>query len=183
MLPTWPSFWPLEFRHFRSVCLPLFLGQPSPEVLPDPFPDPATPVGKLLWEQEGEGEDSGNCDIDCGHAAGSISHGSSEPWADSTLEGRFQTHLHPTLRPLADFGRKQSPPSGPEDGYDLIDERHAPGNVLLNSHPALEERPDPFCDPLLASDGTDRPSRLARRDHGDRLRVRAPNSNPRTSFR
>ena len=147
MAHTWPSFWSLEVRHLRPVCFPLFLGQPPPEVLPDPFPNPATPVGKLLWEQEGEGKDGGNCDIDGGHTVGSISHGSSEPWADSTLERRFYACLHPTLRALDDFGLKPLPPSGPGDLYlyGLIDERYERGNVLLSGKRACKEWPDPFC--------------------------------------
>ena len=81
MTPS-PSLWSLEIRDFRPVCFPLFLGQALPEVFPDAFPDPLTPIGKLLWKEEGEGKDRGDCAIDYGHAAGSISHGSSKAWGD-----------------------------------------------------------------------------------------------------
>ncbi len=43
--------------------------------------------------------------------------------ADGTLERRFYTYLRPALLALDDFGLKPLPPSGPEDLYDIINER------------------------------------------------------------
>ena len=96
--------------------------------------------------------------------------------ADGTLERRLQTYLRPDLLALDDFGLRPLPPSGPEDLYDIINERYERGTILLTSNRAPEEWPDLFGDPLLASAGLDR---LTHRAHivvitGASFRAQAP---------
>ena len=81
--------------------------------------------------------------------------------ADGTLERRFQTYLRPDLLVLDDFGLKPLRPPAPEDLYDIINERYERGSILVTSNRALEEWPDLFGNPLLASAGLDRLSHRA----------------------
>jgi DNA replication protein DnaC len=81
--------------------------------------------------------------------------------ADGTLERRFQTYLRPDLLVLDDFGLKPLHPPAPEDLYDIINERYERGSILVTSNRALEEWPDLFGNPLLASAGLDRLSHRA----------------------
>jgi DNA replication protein DnaC len=76
--------------------------------------------------------------------------------ADGTLERRFQGYLKPDLLVLDDFGLKPLVPPGPEDLYDIINERYERGSILLTSNRAPEEWPDLFGEPLLAAAGLDR---------------------------
>lgn len=76
--------------------------------------------------------------------------------ADDNLERRLQTYLRPDLLVLDDFGLKSLRPPAPEDLYDVINGRYEAGSILLTSNRALEEWPDLFADPLLASAGLDR---------------------------
>jgi DNA replication protein DnaC len=76
--------------------------------------------------------------------------------ADSTLERRFQTYRRPDLLVLDDFGLKPLRPPAPEDLYDVVNERYERGSILVTSNRALEEWPDLFGNPLLASAGLDR---------------------------
>jgi len=76
--------------------------------------------------------------------------------ADSSWERRFNTYLRPDLLILDDFGLKPIQPPGPEDLYDIINERYEKGSILLTSNRAPSEWPDIFLDPLLASAGLDR---------------------------
>ena len=76
--------------------------------------------------------------------------------ADGTLERRFQAFLKPDLLILDDFGLKPLVPPGPEDLYDIINERYERGSILLTSNRAPEEWPDLFGEPLLAAAGLDR---------------------------
>jgi len=76
--------------------------------------------------------------------------------ADGTLERRFQAFLKPDLLVLDDFGLKPLVPPGPEDLYDIINERYERGSILLTSNRAPEEWPDLFGEPLLAAAGLDR---------------------------
>src|SRR3990172_7787538 len=76
--------------------------------------------------------------------------------ADGSLERRINTYLRPDLLILDDFGLKPIQPPGPEDLYDIINERYEKGSVLLTSNRAPAEWPDIFHDPLLASAGLDR---------------------------
>jgi DNA replication protein DnaC len=76
--------------------------------------------------------------------------------ADGTLERRFQAFLKPDLLVLDDFGLKPLVPPGPEDLYDIINERYERASILLTSNRAPEEWPDLFGEPLLAAAGLDR---------------------------
>jgi DNA replication protein DnaC len=76
--------------------------------------------------------------------------------ADDNLDRRLQTYLRPELLVLDDFGLKSLRPPAPEDLYDVINGRYELGSIVLTSNRALEEWPDLFADPLLASAGLDR---------------------------
>lgn len=76
--------------------------------------------------------------------------------ADGSWERRFNIYLRPDLLILDDFGLKPIQPPGPEDLYDIINERYEKGSILLTSNRAPSEWPDLFLDPLLASAGLDR---------------------------
>jgi DNA replication protein DnaC len=76
--------------------------------------------------------------------------------ADGSWERRLNTYLRPDLLILDDFGLKPIQPPGPEDLYDIINERYERGSILLTSNRAPNEWPDLFLDPLLASAGLDR---------------------------
>ena len=55
---------------------------------------------------------------------------------DGTIERRFQTYLRPDLLVLDNFGLKPLHP--PEDLYDIINERHERGSIMLTSNRALD---------------------------------------------
>lgn len=76
--------------------------------------------------------------------------------ADGTWERRLATYLRPDLLILDDFGLKPLQAPGPEDLYDIINERYEKGSLLITSNRAPSEWPDLFLDPLLASAGLDR---------------------------
>lgn len=76
--------------------------------------------------------------------------------ADGTFERRLQSYLRPDLLVLDDFGLKPLRPPGPEDLYDVINERYERASIMLTSNRAASEWPDLFGDPLLASAGLDR---------------------------
>jgi DNA replication protein DnaC len=76
--------------------------------------------------------------------------------ADGSWERRFNTYLRPDLLILDDFGLKPIQPPGPEDLYDIINERYEKASILLTSNRAPSEWTDIFLDPLLASAGLDR---------------------------
>jgi len=76
--------------------------------------------------------------------------------ADGSWERRFNTYLRPELLILDDFGLKSIQPPGPEDLYDIINERYEKGSILLTSNRTPSEWPSLFLDPLLASAGLDR---------------------------
>lgn len=76
--------------------------------------------------------------------------------ADNTLERRLASYLRPDLLILDDFGLRALMPPGPEDLYDIINERYERGSILLTSNRAPQEWPALFGDPLLASAGLDR---------------------------
>ena len=76
--------------------------------------------------------------------------------ADASWERRLAYYLRPELLILDDFGLKPIQPPGPEDLYDIINERYENGSILLTSNRAPAEWPDLFLDPLLASAGLDR---------------------------
>jgi DNA replication protein DnaC len=76
--------------------------------------------------------------------------------ADGSLERRQQVYLRPDLLILDDFGLKPLTPPGPEDLYDIINERYEKGSIMLTSNRAPSEWPELFGNPLLASAGLDR---------------------------
>lgn len=76
--------------------------------------------------------------------------------ADGSWERRLGNYLRPDLLILDDFGLKPIQPPGPEDLYDVINERYERNSILLTSNRAPNEWPDLFLDPLLASAGLDR---------------------------
>ncbi|MEW6569347.1 MAG: IS21-like element helper ATPase IstB [Chloroflexota bacterium] len=76
--------------------------------------------------------------------------------ADGTFERRLQGYVRADLLVLDDFGLKPLRPPGPEDLYDLINERYERASIMLTSNRAPSEWPDLFGDPLLASAGLDR---------------------------
>lgn len=76
--------------------------------------------------------------------------------ADGSWERRLVTYLRPDLLILDDFGLKPLQAPGPEDLYDVINERYEKGSILVTSNRAPSEWPDLFLDPLLASAGLDR---------------------------
>lgn len=76
--------------------------------------------------------------------------------ADGSWERRMSAYLRPDLLILDDFGLKSIQPPGPEDLYDVINERYEHGSILLTSNRAPNEWADLFMDPLLASAGLDR---------------------------
>jgi DNA replication protein DnaC len=76
--------------------------------------------------------------------------------ADGSLEKRLQVYLRPDLLILDDFGLKPLQAPGPEDLYDVINERYERGSIMLTSNRAPSEWPDLFGNPLLASAGLDR---------------------------
>ena len=76
--------------------------------------------------------------------------------ADGSWERRLNTYLRPELLILDDFGLKPIQPPGPEDLYDVINERYERKSILLTSNRTPSEWADLFLDPLLASAGLDR---------------------------
>jgi DNA replication protein DnaC len=76
--------------------------------------------------------------------------------ADNSWDRRINVYLRPDLLILDDFGLKSIQPPGPEDLYDVINERYERGSILLTSNRAPSEWADLFLDPLLASAGLDR---------------------------
>jgi len=76
--------------------------------------------------------------------------------ADNSFDRRLSSYVRPDLLILDDFGLRALVPPGPEDLYDVINERYEKGSILLTSNRAPKEWPDLFGDPLLASAGLDR---------------------------
>jgi DNA replication protein DnaC len=76
--------------------------------------------------------------------------------ADGTRESRLARYTRPDLLVLDDFGLKPLRAPGPEDLYDVINERYERGSILLTSNRDRAEWPDLFGEPLLASAALDR---------------------------
>ncbi|MBI2761320.1 MAG: ATP-binding protein, partial [Chloroflexi bacterium] len=76
--------------------------------------------------------------------------------ADGSVERRLQIYTKPALLVIDDFGLKPLPPSGPADLYDIINARYEHGSIILTSNRAVDEWPELWGDPLLASAGLDR---------------------------
>lgn len=82
--------------------------------------------------------------------------------ADDTYEKRLTSYVRPELLVIDDFGLKPLTSPGPEDLYDVINERYEKGSILITSNRAPGEWAAWFADPLLASAGLDR---LAHKAH------------------
>jgi len=76
--------------------------------------------------------------------------------ADGSYDKRLQALARPDLLILDDFGLKPLRQSSPEDMYDIINERYEKSSTVITSNRALNEFPQLFGDPLLASAGLDR---------------------------
>src|SRR5512136_1281950 len=76
--------------------------------------------------------------------------------ADNTYDKRLALYVRPELLVIDDFGLKPLVSPGPEDLYDIIDERYERGSILITSNRAPGEWAGWFADPLLASAGLDR---------------------------
>jgi DNA replication protein DnaC len=76
--------------------------------------------------------------------------------ADGTYERRLQSYVRPDLLIIDDFGLKPLRSPAPEDFYDVINERYERAATVVTSNRALDEWPQLFGDPLLASAGLDR---------------------------
>ena len=76
--------------------------------------------------------------------------------ADATYDKRLTGYVRPDLLVIDDFGLKPLTSPGPEDLYDVINERYEKGSILITSNRAPGEWAGWFADPLLASAGLDR---------------------------
>ena len=76
--------------------------------------------------------------------------------ADNSYEKRLAAYTRPELLVIDDFGLRPLTAPGPEDLYDVINERYEKGAILLTSNRAPAEWAGWFTDPLLASAGLDR---------------------------
>jgi DNA replication protein DnaC len=76
--------------------------------------------------------------------------------ADGTHEQRLARYTRPDLLVLDDFGLKPLRASGPEDLYDVINERYEKASIALTSNRDRAEWPELFGDALLASAALDR---------------------------
>jgi DNA replication protein DnaC len=59
--------------------------------------------------------------------------------ADGTYERRLLTYTRPDVLILDDFGLKPLPPAGPEDFYEVINERYERGALIITSNRAFTE--------------------------------------------
>ena len=82
--------------------------------------------------------------------------------ADGTYERRLLAYTRPDLLIIDDFGLKALPAPGPEDLYEIVNERYERGLMIVTSNRAFSEWPELFGNPLLASAALDR---LADRAH------------------
>jgi DNA replication protein DnaC len=76
--------------------------------------------------------------------------------AEGSYSRKLKTLTRPDLLVLDDFGLKQLRANDPEHFYDVISQRYEVGATLITSNRALDEWPQLFGDPLLASSGLDR---------------------------
>jgi DNA replication protein DnaC len=76
--------------------------------------------------------------------------------ADGTYARRLSGYLKPDLLILDDFGLKPILPPGPEDFYDVVNERYERGSIVLSSNRSPAEWYELFADTLLASAALDR---------------------------
>ena len=83
--------------------------------------------------------------------------------ADGTYERRLAGYIRPDLLILDDFGLKALPTPGPEDLYEIINERYEKRSLIVTSNRAFSEWPELFANPLLASAALDRLAHNAHR--------------------
>jgi len=76
--------------------------------------------------------------------------------ADGTYERRLASYVRADLLILDDFGLKPLTGPGPEDLYEVINERYEKGSLIVTSNRAFAEWPELFANPLLASAALDR---------------------------
>jgi DNA replication protein DnaC len=76
--------------------------------------------------------------------------------ADGTYERRLASCVRPDLLILDDFGLKPLAAPGPEDLYEIINERYEKGSLIVTSNRTFAEWPELFANPLLASAALDR---------------------------
>jgi DNA replication protein DnaC len=89
----------------------------------------------------------------------------------------------PTCSPLDDFGLKALRPPGPEDLYDVINERYEKASILPTSNRDRAEWPDLFGEALLASAALDRLTHGAHFVEITGARFRAEHTKKRTTTR
>lgn len=75
---------------------------------------------------------------------------------DNTYERRLLKYTQPDLLIIDDLGLRPLVQDEPIDLYEIIRLRYERGSVILTSNRALEELPELFGDPLLASAAMDR---------------------------
>lgn len=76
--------------------------------------------------------------------------------ADNSWEMRIERYLKPSLLILDDWGLKPFGRPAADDLYEIICERYERGSIIITSNRAVEEWPELFGDPLLASAALDR---------------------------
>lgn len=76
--------------------------------------------------------------------------------ADNSWEIRIERYLKPSLLILDDWGLKPFGRPAADDLYEIICERYERGSIIITSNRAVEEWPELFGDPLLASAALDR---------------------------
>lgn len=76
--------------------------------------------------------------------------------ADNSWEARIERYLKPSLLILDDWGLKPFGSPAADDLYEIICERYERGSIIITSNRAVEEWPELFGDPLLASAALDR---------------------------
>jgi len=76
--------------------------------------------------------------------------------ADGTDNLRLRKYIKSDLLIIDDFGLMSLKPPGPEDLYEVINERYEKGSIIITSNRAKEEWPTLFHDPLLANAVLDR---------------------------
>lgn len=76
--------------------------------------------------------------------------------ADNSWETRLEYYLKPSLLILDDWGIRPFGSPAADDIYEIICERYERGSIIITSNRAVEEWPELFGDPLLASAALDR---------------------------
>lgn len=82
--------------------------------------------------------------------------------ADGTYSGRIGKYIRPQLLVLDEFALKPLIPPEPEDLYEVINERHERGSIIITSNRAKEEWQEVLGDPLIAGAIIDRLAYKAR---------------------